>query len=175
MKNKGTVSKDMLCVAEITTAHGIKGMVKLRIFLSDPSDIESYLPLYDSTGEREFNFTYISEHKNSYIAYLEGITDRNQAEELRGTRLYINRNDLPDLEEEDTYYYTDLIGLDVKDPDGKEIGVILNVVDFGAGELLEIRHAQTGKNFYLQFKDEFVHNVDIEKKTVTAIIPEGVI
>jgi len=174
MKRKESTNSDMICVAEISGVHGIKGMVKLRIFIEDHDNIEEYMPLYDSTGKKEFNFYDIAPHKNDYLAYVEGVEDRNQAEKLARTKLYISRDLLPETEE-DEFYYTDLINLTVKNTEDEEIGSIVNVVDFGAGELLEILHKEKNKTFYLQFKNEFVPKVDLENKFVTVNIPDGFI
>jgi len=111
-------------------------------------------------------------HKNIFITKLEGIKDRNESEKLHGTKLYILRDELKELEDEDTFYYTDLIGLSVKNKEGEEIGSVLKVDNFGAGDLLEIK-PKNGKSFLLPFKDEYVPTVDIKNNYVTVNIPEG--
>ena len=175
MKRKECVNSDLICVAEISGAHGIKGMVKLRIFLQNHADIEEYMPLYNSCGKKEFNFYDVAPHKKDYLAKLEGIEDRNQAEALARTQLYIHRDKLPKLQEEDTFYYTDLIDMIAKNTAGDEIGKVVNVVDFGAGELLEILHKEKNKKFYLQFKDEFVPEVNIKHSYIVINIPDGLV
>lgn len=175
MKRKENIDSNLVCVAEISGAHGIKGMVKLRIFTEDPADIENYMPLCDSSGKTEFTFTKIAPHKKDFLATLEGCNDRNKAEELARTKLYTHKDKLPEIEDEDTFYYSDLIDLAALDAEGNEVGVIVNVVDFGAGELLEILHKEKKKKFYLQFQQEYVPTVDIEGKSVTVNIPEGLV
>jgi len=175
MKRKGAENSDMICVAEITGAHGIQGMLKLKIFSESPENLADYMPLYDSKAEKKFEFSYIAEHKSFYLANMEGIDDRNKAEALRGTRLYIHKKELPEIDEEDTYYYKDLIGLTIKNTEDKIIGKVLNVVDFGAGELLEIHQLADGKTLFLPFTNACVPTVNIEKQEITVIIPEALL
>ncbi len=175
MKRKGENSSNMLCVAEIVGAHGIKGMVKLKIFSEDPLNLMDYAPLYDSKKDKEFKFTNIASHKNTYLAWLEGCDDRNKSEDLRGTKLYITSDKLPEIVEEGTYYYKDLEGLTVKDDTGLIIGTTVKINDFGAGELLEISQYNNKGTFLLPFTDECVPTINLDKKEVTVKIPEGLI
>jgi len=175
MKRKGAENSDLICVAEITGAHGIQGMLKLKVFSDSPDSITEYKPLYDFKADKTFELTYLAKHKNSYLGNIKGVDDRNKAEALKGTKLYIHKDLLPEIDEEDTYYYKDLIGLTIKDTDGNTIGTVANVVDFGAGELLEITQLPDGKNFFLPFKHAYVPTVNIEKQEITVIIPEGLL
>lgn len=72
------------------------------------------------------------------VVRIKGISDRNQAEALKGTELYVLRSDLPDVTDEDEFYYADLVGMQAVFKDGECFGIIARVHDFGAGDMLEI-------------------------------------
>tara|TARA_B100002019_G_scaffold219245_1_gene191876 strand:+ start:96 stop:596 length:501 start_codon:yes stop_codon:yes gene_type:complete len=160
-----------ILLAEITSAHGIKGLVKLRYFGGDIADIKTYNPLFTSeTGSQQLTIHVKNAIKNGYVAEVEGISDRNHAEELAKTKLYINKDQLPETEDGE-FYYDDLIGCQAYENQSL-IGKVIAVDDFGAGALLEIR-PKGQPAFYLPFKDEFVGNVNIHDKKIEVTIPEG--
>ena len=162
-----------ILLAEITSAHGIKGLVKLRYFGENIADIEDYNPLFTSeTGSEQLTLHIKNPIKSGYVAEVEGVTDRNKAETLAMTKLYILKDQLPETDE-DEFYYDDLIGCEAYE-NNTLIGKIIAIEDFGAGPLLEIR--PSGKpTFYLPFKDEFVPTVDISTKRIEIVIPGGLI
>lgn len=127
----------MILLAVIAAAHGIQGAVKVKTFTQDPANILDYGPLRDKSG-REYALKLVRiVSENSLIMTIKGVSNRNQAEALRGTKLYVERAQLPDLVEEE-FYHNDLIGLNVQDLQGQEIGRVSAVSNFGAGDFLEI-------------------------------------
>jgi len=106
-----------------------------------------------------------------WLAGIEGISDRTEAEKLRGTKLWLDRAALPALEEEDEFYVEDLIGLKALTKDGADAGTIIAVDNFGAGTLLEIR-PPAGTPYYLPFTKKNVPSVDITEGTVQIVAPE---
>jgi 16S rRNA processing protein RimM len=97
------------------------------------------------------------------LAEIEGVSDRDAAEALRNTELFIARDKLPEIKDADTFYYEDLLGLKAVDEDGSEIGKITAIENFGAGELLEIR-LTSGQDVLVPFTGEYVPEVN---ETVT--------
>lgn len=166
---KKTSSK--ICVGRFIGPHGVRGQVKLHSFTDDPEVIFDYAPLTDETGAREFQLTPRGVGKDHYIVSVKGVTTREAAEELKGTRLYLDRDALPEGDEGE-YYYVDLIGLKAKEGPDKIIGEVIAVHDHGAGAFLEIQPEQ-GKSFMMPFKDAFVPVVDIAGGFVELMIPEG--
>jgi 16S rRNA processing protein RimM len=127
----------MILLAVIVAAHGIQGAVKLKAFCQDPANINAYGPLRDEAG-KEYQLKLVRViSQDSLIVTMDGIHDRNQAENLRGTKLYIDRNQLPTLVE-DEFYHSDLIGLIVQDLQGTTVGRVCAVSNHGAGDFLEI-------------------------------------
>ncbi len=133
--------------------------------------LEQCGPLYTSeTGEASLSISLKNPQKDHYLVAIEGVTDRNGAESLRGTELWINKDTRPETEE-DEFYYDDLIGLTVFDEQNKESGKIITVEDFGAGPLIEIK-PETGESFYLPFADEYILQVDKNARKIVAVIPD---
>lgn len=161
-------------MAEIVGVHGIKGMVKLKVFSDNPQGLKDYAPLCNSEGEPAFTFLSLQQHGNIWLAMLEGVPDRTAAEKLRGTRLYVPRSRLPKITQENTYYHSDLIGLSAQLQDGSPLGRVVNVANFGAGDLLEIKPLK-GASFYLPFTNKNVPEIDIENKTAVVDLPKGLL
>lgn len=153
-----------LCVAKILTAHGVRGLVKLRVNLEDPEDLESYNPLTDETG-KEYTITLKNPIKDDWVAEVKGITDRNQSETLRGLSLYIDRNQLPETEDGEIYL-EDLVGCEAIDKEGHKVGEIIAVENFGASDLIEIKPINGGKTYYLPIDEPYVLDIDLESQIV---------
>ncbi|WP_439272921.1 ribosome maturation factor RimM [Pseudochrobactrum sp. HB0163] len=127
-------------LAVIGAAHGIKGEVRVKTYTGDPMDLGSYGLLYDATG-RAYEVLAIRPAKNVVVVRFAGIDDRNAAEALNGKELYVDHAQLPQDLEEDEFYYTDLIGLAVRDGEGASYGRVSAVFNFGGGDVLEIKES----------------------------------
>lgn len=165
---------DRVRLGEITGAHGVKGEVKIRAYTERPEDICAYGPLSDEAGARLFKILSVRVLKNGVVgARLEGVSDRNAAEALRGTRLYIPRARLPEPGENE-WYHSDLIGLRAQDPEGCPLGSVIAVHNFGAGDLLEIRPPGSRKTLLVPFTSDCVPEVNVMSGTVVVRLPEEV-
>lgn len=161
-------------MAEIVGVHGIKGFVKLKVFSADPEALAGDAPLCDSAGNPLFTLLSIQQHGNIWLAEIDGVEDRNAAEKLRGTKIYLPREKLPEIKDKNTFYHADLVGMAALYPDGKPLGKVLAVANFGAGDLLEIKPPK-GASFYLPFTGRTVPNIDLKKKEMTVDPPDGLI
>jgi 16S rRNA processing protein RimM len=121
----------------VTAPHGVQGAVRIKSFAEQPEDVAGYGPLTDEAGLRRFELRVVGAGKGVVIARLSGVEDRNQAEALRGLRLYLPRSALPQTEAEE-YYHADLIGLEAVLADGTPVGRVRAIHDFGAGDTLEL-------------------------------------
>lgn len=160
---------DLVLMARIGAAHGIRGEVRVKPFGDDPLSFTDYGSLQTADG-RKFKVTNARVQKTVVVTKFKGVNDRNAAEALNGVELYIPRERLPEPEE-DEFYHTDLIGLSAVDPKGTKLGTIITVQDFGAGDLLEIR-PPADRSFYVSFTREFVPAVDLEAGLVTVDLPD---
>ena len=161
----------LVCVGVIAGAHGIKGEVKVKSFTEDVMKIVHYGPLFDESGARRFDMTVRAKAKDGLIAVIDGVGDRNAAEALRGTKLYVPRSALPQTEPEE-FYHADLIGLAAELADGTKLGEVVAVHNFGAGDLIEIRRAN-GRTLDLPFTQAVVPVVDVEGRRIEVDLPHG--
>ena len=150
----------------IVGVRGIKGEVRIKSFTDDPMDIASYGPLYDQTGNRQFGIRANGTQKGAVLAWVDGVKDRNAAEALKRTELFIERSQLPPPDE-DEFYNADLEGLEAVNTDGEVLGKIKGVFDFGAGPVLEI-----SGNILVPFTNAAVPVVDIKGGKVVINPPE---
>lgn len=127
-------------LAVIGAAHGIKGEVRVKTYTGDPLDLGSYGLLYDASG-KSYEILSIRPSKTVVVVRFAGIDDRNAAEALNGKELYVDHAQLPQDLDEDEFYYTDLIGLTVRDGQGVSYGKVSAVFNFGGGDVLEIKES----------------------------------
>jgi len=165
------MAKDRICVGAVAGAFGVRGEVRLKSFCAEAEAIAGYAPLYSEDGATQYSVKLGKPIPNGLSARLSGITTRDQAEALRGARLYADRETLPELPD-DEYYHTDLIGLTVLDTGGTPIGRISSVQNHGAGDLLEIQRPGKG-NALLPFTRAMVPTVDLASGRVIADPPDG--
>jgi 16S rRNA processing protein RimM len=145
MKDRG---ERKIALAAVAGAHGIKGEVRLKLFTQSAESLERHEKLFVAGNERRL--LAIRESGKTIIARVEGISDRSAAEALRGELVEINRSDLPPLGENE-YYHADLIGLPALDREGKPVGSVVAVENYGAGDLLEIEDP-AGKRSLIPFR-----------------------
>ena len=161
---------DRILLGRIAGAHGIRGEVLIKTFTEAPENVGAYGPLSDESGTRIFKLKSARATPKGVVARLQGVDDRNGAEALKGIALYIERDRLPAAAEGE-FYHADLIGLAAVDGDGKPIGEIVAVQNYGAGDLLEIRLAGSSKTELVPFTDAAVPEVDIAARRVVVVMP----
>ena len=159
----------LIVLGVITGAHGVRGEVKIKSFTAAAEDVVAYGPLQDKQG-KSYIVNIRSASKGQLIASIQGISDRNQAELLRGIELCIPRSALPDTAE-DEYYVEDLIGMSVFTPDGEAYGTIRRVDNYGAGDIVEIA-SLTGETSLVSFTHAVFPQIDVPARRVTYIPPE---
>ncbi len=164
----------MLLMGVITGVHGVRGEVRIKTFTGTPEAIAGYGTLKSKDGSRGFEITRHRAAKGLLIAALKGTTDRNAAEALKGTELYLPRAALPDLDDEDEYYHADLIGLRAETPDGTLIGHVAALQDFGAGDVVEIAPEGGGETRLVPFTAEAVPEVNIAEGRIVVVPPEEI-
>lgn len=163
------MSRALVAVATVVAAHGVRGLVKIACHLTDDSMIAPLNPLTTADG-RDFSLTIKGVAGPHFLAALSGVDDRDAAAALRGTTLHAPRHKLPPVPQ-GTYYYADLEGLAVRGVDGRPVGTVAAVHNFGAGTVLDIARdhgknpppLQTGKakNVLFPFNAAFVPVVNV--------------
>ncbi len=161
----------LILVGRIAAAHGVKGLVKLQSFTAEPAAIGAYGPLLDTARSRRFEVSVLNKVKGGVIARIAGVEDRTAAEKLRGVELYLERDALPPAAEGE-YYHADLVGLNVELADGRPLGRVRAVENFGAGDLLAIDRPGRGP-VSLPFNDRVVPVVDLAGGRLVVDPPAG--
>ena len=156
-----------ILVGEIGRPHGVRGLVKLHSFTADPDAIAEYGPLTDESGTRRIALTVLPEG----LARIDGVTDRDAAAKLTGTRLYVPRDRLPPAEEEE-YYLADLVGLRAATEAGQDLGTVRAVEDHGAGPFLVL---DGPPERLLPFTRAAVPVVDIAGGRLVAVLPAEIV
>jgi 16S rRNA processing protein RimM len=163
-------SQRRICVAKIGAPHGVRGEVKLWPYTANPMAVKEFGTLETEDGKRAFTIEALRPAKDFLVARFKGVADRNAAETLCHLELYVARERLPEPDD-DEFYHADLIGLAAVDPAGAPIGTIAGVHNFGAGDLLEIRLAASGKTELIPFTDDVVPEVEITAGRVVVVMP----
>ncbi|MEL6113436.1 MAG: ribosome maturation factor RimM [Pseudomonadota bacterium] len=139
-----------VCVGAFAGAHGVRGEAKLKSFTADPADVAAYGPVESEDGKAFFTLRVIRPLKGDLLLVrAPEIGSREAAETLAGTRLYVDRNRLDPTDDEDEFYYADLVNLEARDAGGTTIGIIRAVHNFGAGDVLEIGAMPARKGVHL--------------------------
>jgi 16S rRNA processing protein RimM len=163
---------ERICVAQIGGPHGIRGEVKLKSFTADPLAVKDYGPLTSEDGSTQFEIETVRPAKSHLVARFRGVDDRNAAERLTNLKLFVPRERLPPPSA-DEFYHADLIGLPAMAADGTQVGTVVAVHDFGAGDILELRPPAGGASLLLPFTDTFVPSVDIAGGRIVVVPMEA--
>jgi 16S rRNA processing protein RimM len=125
-------------MGRIGAAHGIKGEVRIQSFAEEPLALVDYRTFSTNRPGLAITIESARATTNVLVARLAGINDRNAAEKLNGVELYVERDRLPEIEDDDDFYIADLIGLEARGEDGGVLGKVLAVPNYGADDILEI-------------------------------------
>lgn len=166
-------SQRKVCLGVVAGAHGVRGLVRVKPFTEAPDGVAAYGPVETADGARRFAIEAKGMVKELVLCRLGGIDDRDAAEALRGTELYVPRDRLPPADGDEGWYRADLVGLSVVGADGRDYGRVVSVENFGAGDLLEIAPAGGGETVLMGFTEANVPEVDIAGGRVVIDPPIG--
>ena len=167
----GNAPARRVIVGRFGAAHGVRGEIRLQSFTQIPAAIGKLKPLTDAAGARVFKLGKIRPVRDAmFVAQVEGIADRNAAEALVNIELFVERSKFPKAAT-DEFYVTDLIGLPVFLGSGEPAGSVLNVVNYGAGDILEIRPVDGGETLLVPFTLAAVPDIDMAAGRVTIAPP----
>ena len=148
-----------ILVGKIVAPQGIRGEFRVQSFADTPGDFKKFDIICNKCDSDKFHFVRVVPNTNVIIARIDGVNDRNTAETLRGTELFIERNSLPPINDGE-YYQSDLIGFDVV-RDGQKIGIVECFQNYGAGDIIELDNGEI-----VSFRGA---NVDMEQKIIKVL------
>ena len=164
-------------VGRVAGAFGVRGEVRITAYTEDPLALARYKRLRRQDGSAGLTITQARAEKGSIVGRAEEIATKEEADALRGLRLYVARDELPETEE-DEFYLADLIGMRVQNVQSnaveKSLGTVKSVQNFGAGDVLEIAPEGGGPTWYLPFTREAVPEVRISEGVILVSPPEEV-
>lgn len=157
-------------LGRINGPHGIRGDVVVHSYTEVPEAIADYGELTDAAGGRPLRLKVKRSTPKGIIASVAGFGDRTAAEALKGAELWVERHQLPEPEPGE-FYYEDLVGLQAVDLEGAQFGEIAGVVNYGAGDLLEIRLMVGRKTELVPFGEAYVPEIDVAGGRVVVAWP----
>ena len=165
---------ELVCVGSIAGAFGVRGELRVKSFCANPTDLEKYNPLLTEDGTKSFDLSLIGQVKNGFSARVIGVNSKDEADSLRGTSLFTERESLPALPT-DEFYYSDLIGMQVADTGGSILGKVRSIMNHGADDLLEITVEGASDTALVPFTKAVVPTVDLASGRIVIDPPEGLL
>lgn len=167
--------EDLLQVGIITSTHGVRGEVKVYPTTDDPRRFRRLKEVVLDTGREKLNLEIegVKFFKQFVILKFKGLDNINDIEKYRQKSLYVTRKNAVRLQR-DEYFIADLIGLKVQDEDGKELGIVKDVIETGANDVYEVEMAD-GKSLLLPAIKQCILNVDVESGTMQVHVLEGLL
>lgn len=163
----------MILVGQIGGAFGVKGEVRITAFTAEPMALLDYQPLLKADGTPAVTLISARPDKAGVVARVKEIMSKEQADAMRGQKLFVPRDRLPEPEE-DEFYLTDLVGLEARDPDDAAVGTVKSVQNFGASDMLEIAPREGGPTWYLPFTREAAPELHLKDGWLRIVRPTEV-
>ncbi len=162
----------LILVAQVGGAFGVRGEVRITAYTAEPQTLLRYRDLMREDGSPGLTLLSGRPAKAGLVARTQEIATPEQADAMRGLKLYVDRDRLPQPDE-DEFYLADLVGIAARDVSGAVIGKVISVQNFGADDLLEIK-PPVGPSWWLPFTREAAPEVNIRERWVTVVPPSEV-
>ncbi|MBV6657853.1 MAG: 16S rRNA processing protein RimM [Devosiaceae bacterium] len=170
-------SDPFIVLARVGAPNGVRGAARVKLFGEDASGLTAYGPLRRADGKGTLRVLSLRPGKtpDMVVATFEGVDGRDAAAALNGVELGLPRSALPVPDDEDDFYHADLIGLEVRLTDGARFGSILQVANYGADDLLDVKPDRGGPSVLVPFTKAIVPEVRLADGYVTVDAPEGLL
>ena len=162
-----------LPIGVIVGPQGIKGQFKVKPFTAVPKSLSAYGPVTTDNGQQLMLHIISVNAKGLAIVRAKGVDTRDAAEALRGVTLYVVRESLPEPSHGE-FYHADLLGMSVKGQDGVQLGSLIAIHDFGAGEIAELA-PRKGSTIMVPFGGDRLIGVDMAAKELCLSVPDGLL
>lgn len=169
------VKEGFLFIGKITGAHGIKGTSKAFFYSESLSAIESdsLILLKNPEGlEKTYEIKWVKPHARGVLLSLKGISRREEAKALIGSELFIKKEKLSELEN-GTYYWFDIIGLDVYDIENKYLGCVESIIPTGSNDVYVVKDAAINNEILIPALESVVLKIDKNLNIMRVDLPEG--
>lgn len=175
------MADDLVEIGFIRAAHGLRGQVVVHAHSGSAESLTAYGALLNADGSKTFTLTVKNASGTDFLCAVDGITDRNAAEALRGTKLFVRADALPPPPP-DEFYIRDLIGLSVRDENGTELGRVANVIEIGSNSAFDIAFTHNGtaplpapQTELLLYTKQNVPHIDMVGRVMTVNLPFGLL
>lgn len=165
-----TTDSKLILVGQVAGGFGVKGEVRVTAYTAEPRTLLSWGVLLRADGTPGLTLNSGRAEKGAVVGRAKEIATREEADALRGLKLYVPRDTLPEPDE-DEFYLADLVGLEARDPEGLVLGTVKSVQNFGADDILEIAPAAGGPTWYLPFTKEAAPELHIADGWLLAVRP----
>ncbi|MCR9225011.1 MAG: ribosome maturation factor RimM [Hyphomonas sp.] len=159
------VATDLVVVGVILGAHGVRGDVRVKSFTAEPEALFEYAPFLSETGDVLIDPLRARPAKDHFIVTPETLLQKEEWDRLKSTKLYVSRDILPEIEE-DEFYIEDLVGLQVYSGGDTPIGRVKAVLNHGASDLIEVQPTPNGKPVLVPFTLDDVPVVDLNARRI---------
>ena len=164
---------NLILVGQVAGGFGGRGEVRVTAYTAEPATLLSWKTLLRADGSPGLTLTGGRAEKSAVVGRAKEIATKEEADALRGLKLYVPRDRLPEPDE-DEFYLTDLVGLEARDPEDAVLGTVKSVQNFGADDMLEIAPATGGPTWYLPFTKEAVPDLHIAAGWLRAVRPNEI-
>lgn len=157
-----------LTVGKIGSTYGVRGWLKIQTYLEVGTDLLEYKRWYLSSGKNDLNLIEVEDgrlHGKTLIVKFFNINSPEEARLLTGKTIYLDRSQLPQLQENE-YYWSDLVGLTVIDQHQQVLGTVIYLLETGSNDVLVIKHANQ-KEYAIPFLlKDVILNIDLDKREI---------
>lgn len=169
--------RGFLLVGKIVGVHGVKGNIKVYSYAESLSVYEqrSSIILVSAEGfEKNFKIKWVKPHGRIFLLSLEGIENRDLAETLIGSELFVKKDSLPKLLD-GSFYWFDIIGLAVFTTDENYIGLVESIIPTGSNDVYVVKDSQKDRDneILIPAIESVVLEIDLEQKRMVVELPEG--
>ena len=155
--------KNLIEIGSFVGVHGIKGEVKLKSYTEIPENIFSFKEIFVESYENPIKLKFIRKFKKVFVCKIENVETRNDAENFKGLKLFVSRESLPKLTDEEFYHF-DLLNFEVYNLNKESFGKVISLEDYGAGLLVEVK--KNNKTFYLPMGKAFLKKIDYKDEQI---------
>ena len=155
--------QNLIEIGSFVGVHGIKGEVKLKSFTEIPENIFSFKEIFIETSDDPIKLNFVRKFKQIFVCKIENVLTRSDAENFKGLKLFVLRESLPNLTD-DEFYHSDLLGFEVHNLNRENFGKVISLKDFGAGLLAEVK--KNKKTFYVPIGKSFLKEINYKIKRI---------